>query len=101
MQARPGRRTLLPIAAALALTAAALIPTVWSAHADAPSVTVLYKTSTPATNDEVDPWFELVNNPSSAIPYSGITIDYYFSDPTNETYDGDGAGGSLGCSYSN
>jgi hypothetical protein len=98
MQARPGRRTLLPIAAALALTAAALIPTVWSAHADAPSVTVLYKTSTPATNDEVDPWFELVNNTSSAIPYSGITIDYYFSDPTNETYDFGCAWAVVGCS---
>jgi len=98
MQQKPARRALIPIGAALALTAAALIPTAWSAHAATPDVTVLYKTSTPATNDEVDPWFELVNNTSSAIPYSEITIDYYFSDPSNETYDFGCAWAVVGCS---
>ena len=88
----PARRALVPVAAALSLTATALIPTVWSAHAATAPVTVLYKTSTPAVNDEVDPWFELVNNTSSAIPYSSLTIDYYFSDPSNETYD-------FGCAW--
>ncbi|HEX4790009.1 MAG TPA: cellulose binding domain-containing protein [Actinospica sp.] len=92
MHPNPGRRALLPVGAALALTAAALVPTVWSAHAATAPVTVLYKTATPATSDEVDPWFELVNNTTSAIPYSGITIDYYFSDPSNETYD-------FGCAW--
>ena len=98
MLQKPGRRALLPVGAALALTAAALIPTAWSAHAATPSVTVLYKTSTPATSDEADPWFELVNNTSSAIPYSEITIDYYFSDPSNETYDFGCAWAVVGCS---
>jgi hypothetical protein len=86
----PARRALVPVAAALALTATALIPTVWSsssAHAATAPVTVLYKTSTSTVSDEVDPWFELVNNTSSAIPYSSLKIDYYFSDPSNETYD--------------
>ena len=98
MQQKPARRALIPIGAALALAAAALIPTAWSAHAATPDVTVLYKTSTPTTNDEVDPWFELVNNTSSAIPYSEITIDYYFSDPSNETYDFGCAWAVVGCS---
>jgi Cellulose binding domain len=88
------RRALLPVGAALALTAAALVPTVWSSSANAATtpVTVLYKTSTSTVNDEVDPWFELVNDTSSAIPYSSLTIDYYFSDPSNETYD-------FGCAW--
>ena len=89
------RRALVPVAAALALTATALIPTVWSsssAHAATAPVTVLYKTSTSTVNDEVDPWFELVNNTSAAIPYSSLKIDYYFSDPSNETYD-------FGCAW--
>ena len=84
------RRALVPVAAALALTATALIPTVWSsssAHAATAPATVLYKTSTSTVSDEVDPWFELVNNTSSAIPYSSLKIDYYYSDPSNETYD--------------
>lgn len=97
MQPKPGRRALVPVGAALALTATALIPTVWSANADTAPVTVLYKTATPTVNDEVDPWFELVDNTSAAIPYSSITIDYYFSDPTNETYDFGCAWAVVGC----
>ena len=77
------RRVLLPVGAALALSAGALIPTVWSAQAATAPLTVLYKTSTPTVNYEVDPWFEVVNNTSSAVPYSTITIDYYFSYPSN------------------
>jgi hypothetical protein len=92
MHQKTGRRALVPVGAALALTAAALVPTMWSAHADSAPVTVLYKTATPVTNDEVDPWFELVDNTTAAIPYSEITIDYYFSDPSNETYD-------FGCAW--
>lgn len=89
------RRALLPVGAALVLTATALIPTVLSSSSAAAAttpVTVLYKTTTPTVNDEVDPWFELVNNTSSAIPYSSLTIDYYFSDPSDETYD-------FGCAW--
>jgi hypothetical protein len=98
MHPKPGRAALVPVGAALALTATALIPTVWSAHADSAPVTVLYKTSTSTVNDEVDPWFELVNNTSSAIPYSSISIDYYFSDPSNATYDFGCAWAVPGCS---
>ena len=97
MRQRPGGRTLAAVGAALALTAAALIPTMWSAQADTPSVTVLYKTSTATVNYEIDPWFELVDNTSSAIPYSEITVDYYFSDPSNETYDFSCAWAVVGC----
>jgi hypothetical protein len=92
------RRALLPVGAAVALTATALIPTVLSAHAASAPVTVLYKTSTSATSDEVDPWFELVNNTSSAISYSSLTIDYYVADPSNETYDFGCAWAVVSCS---
>ncbi|HTJ66057.1 MAG TPA: cellulose binding domain-containing protein [Actinospica sp.] len=98
MRQKPGGRVLVAVGAAIALTATALIPTVWSAQADTPSVTVLYKTSTATVNDEIDPWFELVNNTSSAIPYSEITVDYYFADPSNATYDFGCAWAVAGCS---
>jgi hypothetical protein len=93
MKPKSLRRALLPVGAAMVLTGSVLVPAVLSsAQAAAPAVTVLYKTATPTVNDEVDPWFELVNNTSSAIPYSSLTIDYYFSDPSNETYD-------FGCAW--
>ena len=98
MRQKAGGRTLVAVGSAVVLTATALIPTMWfSAQADTPAVTVHYKTSTATVNDEVDPWYELVNNTSSPIPYSQITIDYYFSDPSNETYNFGCAWAVVGC----
>jgi hypothetical protein len=89
---------MLPVGAALALAAGVLAPAAgWSAQASAAPLTVLYKTSTPTLNYEVDPWFEVVNNTASAVPHSQITIDYYFSDPSNETYDFGCAWAVVGC----
>src|SRR5690242_8078669 len=97
MRQRQVRRALVPTGAALALAAGALVPTALSANAATPSLTVLYKTSTPTVNYEVDPWFEVVNNTTSAIAYSTITVDYYFSDPSNETYNFGCAWAVVGC----
>ena len=65
------------------LASAVAYPAVTAAHAQAASVTVLYKTTTGPTGDEAEPWFEVVNNTSSAIPYDEISIDYYFVQPSS------------------
>jgi hypothetical protein len=84
--------------AAAALGATLLVPAVWTAQAAAPAVTVLYKTSTGASADEAEPWFELVNNTGSAIPYSEITLRYYFTADANVAYDFACAWAVVGCS---
>ncbi|MEU4410021.1 cellulose binding domain-containing protein [Streptosporangium sp. NPDC023963] len=43
------------------------------------SLRLQYKTSaTGATADQVEPWFNLVNGGTSAVPLSGVKIRYYF-----------------------
>src|SRR5579871_3392844 len=92
------RRAGLAAAAAAACTAAALYLTVWAAQAAGPAVTVLYKTSTGATADEAEPWFEVVNNTGSAIPYTQLTLRYYFTADANVPYTFACAWAVVGCS---
>jgi len=93
-----GTRRALIAAAALACTAVALYPTVHSAHADSPALSVLYRTSTAATADEAEPWLEVVNNTSTAIPLSQVTLRYYFSADTTVPYTFACAWAVPGCS---
>jgi Cellulose binding domain len=79
---RVRRRAMLTVVAT-ALAAACVYPAVTAAHAQTTNLNVLYKTSTGPTGDEAEPWFEVVNNTSSAIPYDQITIDYYFAQPSS------------------
>jgi len=92
------RRGTLAATAIAACTAAALFPTVWAAQAAGPAVRVLYKTSTGATADEAEPWFEVVNNTSSAIPYTQLTLRYYFTADANVSYTFACAWAVVGCS---
>lgn len=92
------RRAGLAAAAVTACTAAVLFPTVWAAQAANPAVTVLYKTSTGPTADEAEPWFEVVNNTSSAIPWSQLTLRYYFTADTTVPYTFACAWAVVGCS---
>ena len=57
-------------AGAVVCAATAVYPAVMTAQAATPPLTVLYKTSTGATADEAEPWFEVVNNTATAIPYT-------------------------------
>jgi len=93
-----GMRRALVAAASLVCTAVALYPTVHAAHADSPALSVLYKTSTAATADEAEPWLEVVNNTSAAIPLSQITLRYYFSADTTVPYTFACAWAVPGCS---
>lgn len=76
---RRTRRALLAGAAALVCAATALYPTVHPAHADSPALSVLYKTTTGASADEAEPWFQVVNNSTTAVPLSQVTLRYYFT----------------------
>src|SRR5438445_4975713 len=92
------RRGLIAAAAVAACTAAALYPTVWSAQAAGSALTVLYKTTTGATADEAEPWFEVANNTGGAIPYSQITLRYYFTSNREAPYVFACAWAVVGCS---
>ena len=92
------RRGLIAAAAVAACTAATLVPTVWSAQAAGSALTVQYKTSTAASADEAEPWFEVVNNTGSAIPYSQITLRYYFTSNKEAPYVFACAWAVVGCS---
>ncbi|QMU70468.1 cellulose binding domain-containing protein [Streptacidiphilus sp. P02-A3a] len=100
VRTRPrGTRRALIAAASLVCTAVALYPTVRTAHADSPALSVLYKTSsTAASADEVDPWLEVVNNTSSAVALSQVTLRYYFSADTTVPYTFACAWAVPGCS---
>ncbi|WP_304941265.1 cellulose binding domain-containing protein, partial [Streptacidiphilus carbonis] len=76
---RRTRRALLAGAAALVCGLTALYPSVRPAHADSPALTVQYKTTTGASADEAEPWFQVVNNSTSAVPLSQVTLRYYFT----------------------
>jgi hypothetical protein len=54
----------------------------------AQSLRLQYRTSaTGATADQVEPWFDLVNDGSSAVPLSGVRIRYYFkADSPSQQY---------------
>ncbi|HEY3867768.1 MAG TPA: cellulose binding domain-containing protein [Actinocrinis sp.] len=101
---RPRRRPRTAAARAVvavsvvALGALVLVPAVHTAQAASSPVTLLYKTSTGATADEAEPWFELVNNTGSSIPYSELTIDYYFTADASVAYDFACAWAVVGCS---
>lgn len=94
---RGARRRLLAVAA-VACATTALYPVVWSAQAATPPLSVLYKTSTQAVADEDEPWFEVVNNTTAAIPYSEITLRYYFLADTSGPYTFACAWAVVGCS---
>lgn len=91
------RRAGIAAAAVAACTAAMLVPTEWSAQAAGSPVTVLYKTSTGATAYEAEPWFEVVDNTASAIPYSQLTLRYYFTADANVPYTFACAWAVVGC----
>ena len=92
------RRAGLAVAAVAACTAATLVPTVWTAQAAGSAVTVLYKTTTGANAYEAEPWFEVVNNTGTAIPYSQLTLRYYFTADANVSYTFACAWAVVGCS---
>ena len=96
---RAARRILLAatVATAVAFTATSL-SAIRPAHADTPALSVLYKTSTGATADEAEPWLEVVNNTTAAIPLSQITLRYYFSADTTVPYTFACAWAVVGCS---
>ena len=93
-----GLRRTLVTAAALACTATALYPTVRPAHADTPALSVEYKTSTGATADEAEPWFEVVNNSTGAIALDTVTLRYYFTADTTGSYTFACSWAVVGCS---
>ncbi|HEV2635765.1 MAG TPA: cellulose binding domain-containing protein [Actinocrinis sp.] len=95
---RAVRRRLLAAAAVVCATTAVYPAVMMNAQAATPALSVLYKTSTGAVADEAEPWFEVVNNTSSAIPYSQITLRYYFTADANVNYTFACAWAVAGCS---
>jgi hypothetical protein len=97
---RPGRavRRRLLAAAAVVCATTAVYPAVMTAQAATPALSVLYKTSTGATADEAEPWFEVVNNSTGSIPYTQITLRYYFTADTTVPYTFACAWAVVGCS---
>ena len=96
-RSRTTRRGLLA-AIALACAATALYPAVHAAAATSAPLTIEYKTGTGPSADEAEPWFEIVNNTSSAISLNQVTLRYYFSADTTGSYVFACAWAVVGCS---
>lgn len=74
------RRAAVAVGAAVAAIAMMVSP---PAAAAADSVTAHYRTSAAgATTDQVEPWFTLTNNGTTAIPLADLTLRYYFRGDT-------------------
>jgi len=80
LRRRPGGRSpygwLAALVCALALAVSGLVAVPASAQ---PSLRLQYRTTAPgATADQVEPWFNLINDSGSTIPLREVRIRYYF-----------------------
>jgi hypothetical protein len=84
--ARPRGRRRAAIAATAAVCAAASLYAIQPALGATPALSVQYKTSTPATAGEAEPWFKIVNTGSTAVSLNQVTLRYYFTADTSGSY---------------
>ena len=80
------RGRLAAVAASVAVCAAAGLYAIQPALGATPALSVQYKTSTPASAGEAEPWFKIVNTGSGALALNQVTLRYYFTADTSGPY---------------
>jgi hypothetical protein len=96
--ARPRVRRRAVIAATAAVCAAASLYAIHPALGATPALSVQYKTSTPASAGEAEPWFKIVNTGSAPLALNRVTLRYYFTADTTSPYVFACAWAVVGCS---